>query len=243
MSASLARSRVGAGWLLLPLGFAAALFWWNSREPGLGDPSRPPTGADPEALRDVLGGEWTGAGGVVSFWLAPSQADAERQAFHAQALRKRYGLGNGEPWRLRLEWTAGTPNGPVGGVNSGARIDASKLWIESEGGARLSPLSIASDMDPLATLLAPPAQPLAPGLGVDVTLWGVAPRGEVALRGLGSADEPGSGEGVVLRPRPLRVAELAGPMARLDLPTPASGKKREVPSSAAEPEDGDGAHD
>lgn len=243
MSVSLARSRVGAGWVLLPLGFAAALFWWNSREQDLGNPSRPPTGADPEALRDVLGGEWTGAGGVVSFWLAPSQADAERQAFHARALRKRYGLGEGEPWRLRLEWTASAANGAAGPAEPGARIDAANLYVESQGGARLSPLSIAADMDPLATLLAPPAQPLAPGSGVDVTLWGVAPRGEAALHGLGTQAGAPSGEGVVLRPRPLRVAELAGPMARLDVPPAAQGKKRDARSSAAEPKDGDDAHE
>ena len=90
--------------LLVPVVSAIAIVVWM-RPPGAHlVPSRPPERLDPETTHDVLGGEMLLQGATLVYWLAPSEPDETRQAFQTKALRKRYGLSDGAPWRLRLEW-------------------------------------------------------------------------------------------------------------------------------------------
>jgi hypothetical protein len=159
--------RGGPYLLVFPLLVAVATVWWIRRPEGRFEPSRPPERVDLEATQEVLGGELDLGGAQLVFWLAPWEPDAERQAFQAQALRARYGLSEGEPWRLRLEWR--------GGADSAQRLDVASIAIEDTAGPALAPLRLSSDLDPLATLLAPPAQALSPGRALDLCLWGRTP--------------------------------------------------------------------
>ncbi|HUR28402.1 MAG TPA: hypothetical protein VM509_09460 [Planctomycetota bacterium] len=211
--------RGGPYWLLLPLLSAAAAVWWIRHPTIAVVPSRPPLRVDPDSTHDVLGGEMALGGGTLAFWLAPSEPDPARQAFQAQALRRRYALPDGEPWRLRLEWRA-----EDGSAAQDARLDVARLSVVDAGGTALTPLMLGRELDPLATLLRPPVSPLTVGNALDLFLWGRAPASDARLSGIGAAPAE-AGSDVSLTPRPLRIGELVGPMARLDPPLPGSSAK------------------
>ncbi|HTF87480.1 MAG TPA: hypothetical protein VK843_03650 [Planctomycetota bacterium] len=216
-------NRGGPYLMLIPLALSVAAVWWI-RHPSLSlVPTRPPARADPDATHDVLGGETQLGGATLAFWLAPSEPDAGRQAFQAKALRSRYGLSEGESWRLRLEWrplegakTAGEP----------ASLDVGRLSIVDSSGTALAPIRLGRDLDPLATLLAPPTSPLVVGTSLDLFLWGRAPLPGARLAGL--SDGSSNGEAALevgLTSRPLRQGDLVGPMASLDAAAPGSSSK------------------
>jgi len=221
-----AAHRGGPFLLLIPLLLAIATVWWIRRADDPGMPTRPPARTDPDSTHEVLGGELEIAGAQLAFWLAPWEPDPLRQAFQARALRTRYGLDAGEPWRLRLEWRAAQP----AAATAASSIDTSLLAIEDERGRALEPLRLERPMDPLAALLAPPAQSLTPGSALDLCLWGRAPAAQARLVG------PASVEGaldVQLAARPLRLGDRVGPMARLD---PAAAATLHAPGKIAPPE-------
>ena len=223
-----AAHRGGPYLLLVPLLLAAATIWWVRRSDGTGVPTRPPARVDPESTHEVLGGELARAGAQLAFWLAPWEVDPQRQAFQARALRTRYDLEAGEPWRLRLEWRASETNANQE-PEAVAGIDAALLSIEDEHGRALQPLRLARPMDPLAALLAPPVQPLVPGTSLDLCLWGRAPGPSAHLVG------PPSAAGLLDAPltaRPLRRGDRVGPMASLD-PAAAKSQGKIAPSEAS----------
>ncbi len=225
--------------LFVPLALSACAVWWM-RHPGVSVvPSRPPARVDPETTQDVLGGELELPRSTLVFWLAPAELDADRQAFQSQALRKRYALDEGEPWRLRLEWRAGEA---ADTLPSRSSIDLSQLVIEDQLGRALAPLKLDRELDPLATLLQPPAVPLEMGASVDLVLWGRAPGTEakfvgVELRDFSDTDAIlGHEFQVRLSARPLRKGDLVGPLARLDPASAAANPKPEgktTPSGAS----------
>ncbi len=205
--------------VFVPLVLSACAVWWM-RHPGVSlVPSRPPARVDPETTQEVLGGELELARSTLVFWLAPADLDAGRQAFQSQALRKRYALDEGEPWRLRLEWRAGEA---ADILPSSSSIDLSQLVIEDQRGRALAPLHLDRELDPLAILLQPPAVPLEMGASIDLVLWGRAPGVAAKLVGFEMRDssDPDGLRGhefqVNLSSRPLRKGDLVGPLARLD---------------------------
>ncbi|MEO6709525.1 MAG: hypothetical protein ABIP42_08090 [Planctomycetota bacterium] len=216
-------NRGGPYLMLIPLALGVAAVWWI-RHPSLSlVPTRPPARVDPDATHDVLGGETPLGGATLAFWLAPSEPDAGRQAFQAKALRSRYGLPEGESWRLRLEWRP-----PEGAQTGGkpAELDAGRLSIVDSAGTALAPIRLGRELDPLATLLAPPTSPLVVGTSLDLFLWGRAPLAGARLAGLSDGSSAAdSALEVGLSARPLRQGDLAGPMASLDAAAPGSGSK------------------
>ena len=222
--------RGGAYLLLVPFSLAIAAVWWVRHPPISSVPTRPPERLDPDSTHDVLGGETVLGGATLAFWLAPFEPDAQRQAFQAGALRRRYGLAEGEAWRLRLEWRP-LDAAQVGG--QGHKLDVGRLTIVDSAGLALAPLIQKHGIDPLATLLAPPARPLEIGTSLDLFLWGRAPLSGARLVGL---DDPATAAeaalDVNLTSRPLRLGDLAGPMARLDPPAQPEGKRSATGASA-----------
>ncbi len=245
-SASMSVPRSRALWngplvVFVPLVLSACAVWWM-RHPGVSlVPSRPPARVDPETTQVVLGGELELSPSTLVFWLAPADLDVGRQAFQAQALRKRYALDEGEPWRLRLEWRAGEA---AGTLPSWSSIELSKLVIEDQRGRALAPMHLNRELDPLATLLQPPAVPLEMGASIDLVLWGRAPGAEAKLVGFEARDSSdrevilGHEFQVSLSSRPLRKGDLVGPLARLDSAPAGPNPKPEgktAPSGASAP--------
>ncbi len=220
--------------LFVPLIFCACAVWWM-RHPGVSlVPSRPPARVDPESTQDVLGGELSLDGATLVIWLSPSDPDPTRQAFQTLQLRKRYGLATGEPWRLHLEWRAGDG---TDSSNSRSWIQLAKVVIEDDQGRALAPLQLERELDPLATLLRPPAQDLAVGTSIDLVLWGRAPASQARLVGSNLVVGEQGHQGlelafdVALGSRPLRRGDLVGPLARLD-PAPAAANPKPEGKSA-----------
>ena len=224
--------------LLVPLALGVCAVWWM-RDPGVSlVPTRPPARVDPDTPQDVLGAELSLDGATLVLWLSPSDPDATRQALQTMELRKRYGFATGEPWRLRMEWR---PAEGAAASSSQSRIALAKLAIEDDQGRALAPFQSDRELDPLATLLRPPAQPLAVGTSIDLILWGRAPTSQARLVGFDSKlDDLGhlgleSSFDIALSSRPLRKGDLVGPLARLD-PPPAPNPKpqgKSEPSSAS----------
>ena len=186
--------------------------------------SRPPTRNAPPAAADldVAVAAWTGEsalarGGRLTAQLTPLHADRDHQAFEANALRRRLGLQEGEPWRLRLRWeaaaAAGGSSGAVGtdlerGPLAALALEGFELVDEQGVAARTLARPAAGDrpVDPVATLLAPPGGSLAPGEAVDAVLWGRAAAGGARLLG-GEAQ-------IELMPTSVPRSELERPITR-----------------------------
>ncbi len=240
------RPRRGGPYLLfLPLAFTVMAVWWIRRPAVSIVPSSPPARLDPDSTYAVLGGETQLGGATLAFWLAPAEPSPERQVFQAKALQDRYGLANGEPWRLRLEWRAldAAQTAPPAAAPSSVqapKLDVARLTIVDNAGIALAPLKLPRELDPLATLLSPAAQPLVIGTKLDLFLWGREPQAGVRLTGLAdSAAEGAAAFEVNLTMRALRIGDLAGPMARLDPPVQSastkSDGKRAGPGASALP--------
>jgi len=204
--------------LLLPLLTVAAGFLGYARwsERPRGERARPP-----EAPGDEVDG-WVGtarlAGGVLWARLAPLQADAERQRFEARALRARFALGEGAPWRLDLYHDAdgGDAAGP-------AAAWAERLEVLDEQGVALRALALAElaesgsrPADPLAVLLSPPGRALLPREEISVVLWGRAPEARPRVRGLLRDGDGTAAAELALQPTSVSGASLARSLARLE---------------------------
>jgi hypothetical protein len=152
----------------------------------------------------------TARGTRLSVRVARLHAGARQQQFDAQALARRFGLGEGEPFVCEIG-----ARGEVGVEAEALR----SIAIRDERGVALTPFPAATQgvltstepADPLATLLAPPAEALRPGFAVSVILWGRAPGKDAVVTGLSDVD-------VALAPTQLASRDLDAALARIDAP-------------------------
>jgi len=167
--------------LLLALSIAVLHDW----RPARGRRPDPPPALE---RGDVRG--WSGAlevaGGRLQATLTRLHADAARQAFEVESLRRALALSEGEPWRLSLRLVGG----PAGGaLDSAGALDLSGLSVSDAQGVALRPIGggVARGpavAKPLEVLLAPPAE-LRGGEACGLVLWGRAPSADVRIDGLG----------------------------------------------------------
>ena len=180
----------------------------------------PPSAADPEQSILCFGGaELAPDGRRASYQLTPLFADVGRQAFEAEALRRRLNLAEGQPWRLVREWSG--PGADVGRASStvevgdehGAGVLSAIVAAEASGGPS----------DPVRTLL---ATPLGVQLGArdEWILWGRRPHGGVSL----AID----GRKIALEDLRVRRADLEQPVAQLDAGSDGGKKSGLTPSEA-----------
>ena len=101
--------------------------------------------------------------------LVPLHDDARRQRFDSVALAKRLGLGEGEPWRLKLVAVSDFPLSELDGVQvfEGERSCLSPLVDEMK-------LSEGSVQDPLLGLFRARSE-RSDGKELELVLWGAAP--------------------------------------------------------------------
>lgn len=161
--------------LLLAAG-VVSLLRWRTRAP-----YAPPTAGDPSGRVAVWRGEAAGSdGSQVHAELATLHADAGRQAFETATLRRRLGLGDGEPWRLRVQ--RGSAEGALESLSIVQPLvhDAQGLAARA---LELPPVDGALQ-DPVLSLLRTPASSLGAAQALDVVLWGRAPEAGAVLRGL-----------------------------------------------------------
>jgi len=244
LGASRSAFQRGPAWLVLPLVCLTCLVvYWKTRPARLGSTPAPGI-ADPEGTVRGFAAELHGDDGSrISLRLTPLHADPSRQAFEARALRARLGFDEGEPWRLSLRWKASADGGALAGG-----LPLQPLELHDSKGHALSPIRRPADsLDPLLTLLAAPAEPLLPGNGADLVLWGRAPQaaaGELRLEGwpledrdaaLRATGTTGFEGRPVLVSSDLRRAEIEGPLARLErpIPDPATDARAEPVSAHA----------
>ena len=181
--------RTGLGPLLVavPVFFATLLVLWLLPRAGTEwgifeevDESRVPD-LDGPAPTEVKG--WVGelpldGGARLEARLSPLHSLAGRNAFQADVLPKHLGLGEGTPWRLELRFHPAV----AAGATAPAPVSLVGLAVRDAAGPALAPLLAATTppaegevVDPLRTLYALPAGPLAAGEAVQVALWGRAP--------------------------------------------------------------------
>jgi len=248
-------SRRGPGPLLvlLPALILAVVLALLLRRPPTFRRLDPPEVSDPDAAVPALLGTLPAAdGGALAARLTPMHADPARQAFEAAALRKRFALPEGEPWRLSLRWdppddgsggaasarfgTAGPARGEAG--TGQAALALGPVGIEDEEGLALDSLGTpapgGAGVDPLRVLFGPPTGGLRPGQTADWILWGRAPGHGARLVGLlpppdsPDADDFERSTGLCgplrLEPGSARASELVVPVARLDRAAPGDGK-------------------
>jgi hypothetical protein len=101
--------------------------------------------------------------------LVPLHDDAQRQRFDSVALSKRLGLGEGEPWRLKLVAVSDFPLSDLEGVQvfEGERSCLSPIVDEMK-------LSEGSVQDPLIGLFKARSE-RSDGKELELVLWGAAP--------------------------------------------------------------------
>lgn len=185
----------------------AALWWLRIGPPTAGETTGEPpvaVGAPPDVTvwRGVFD---LGDGRALTARLSPWHADAQHQAFEARALRRRLGLGAGEPFRLELSVAAEDGGAPLD-------VESAALWVEGPSGALRAP-AVDPRTDALGALLGPTASALGDGDALQVALWGPAPAGDVALRGF---EEVGPAvESWVLAETRVRADRLPRSLARL----------------------------
>ncbi len=175
--------------------------------------------AQRNADADVAGFEGeieTARGTRISVRVAQLHAGERQQKFDANALARRFGLGEGEPFVCEISARG------EGGIAAEA---LRSIAIRDERGLALSPfppvttalesaITGTEPADPLATLLAPPAERLSAGFAVSVILWGRAPESGAFVSGLSDVD-------VALAPTHLASRDLDAALARIDGPSAA----------------------
>jgi len=110
-------------------------------------------------------GELALGGTTVRLWLLPLHDEPVLERFRAQALRERFGLPAGGPWRL-LVAVAG--EGEAGFALAPPRVRADGEPLPELGALATRPAA----GDPLFALLAAPLPPLGPGASGTLALWG-----------------------------------------------------------------------
>lgn len=194
-----------------------AAIWVVAAEARHGIAPRPPPPVD-DARDEVTGFSGEIAlekGARLSVRIARLHSERDRQRFDAAALKRRFALSEGEPFACELRYFEGEP-----AANSVARtIDVSGVSLVDAKGSALAPLAApelgAPDrvVDPLATLLAPPATALAPGQSICLVLWGREPGAEPRLV-LGSMPE------IALASASLRRLDIDSSLARIEVARP-----------------------
>ena len=187
---SLARRSVGPVVLLLPLAFAllAVAFLRDASLPTLGPRAEPPIqGTD----GDVAGwaGELTLDGGrKLRVTLGPLHSDDSRQAFDSRALAERFGLRQGQVFKLVLS--------ELSKEDAAAQFELpiapNELSVTDGNGLAMSVLtpkiSAPTDgvADPLRVLLSAPDRMLNEGGRATWILWGRSPGTEARVEGFDS---------------------------------------------------------
>jgi len=188
--------------LALPaLAFGARLLRGAHEEGQRALPERTRAGSALEPTIWTAADELAGLGRIAAH-LAPLHADPTRQAFEAAALRGRVVGLAGEPYLLQLE----IQRGPA----SAERLDPATVTIEDEAGIalRVPSIPVSSAVDPIATLLRPPA-PLAVGERASFVLFGREP-------GAGARLVLGDGRRLALASRTAGAGESDSPIASID---------------------------
>lgn len=223
-------------WLVPTLALALGGLYWLEGERTPVEHA-PPTVASPD--EDVAGfaARVDVGQGALRVRLAPLHPDATRQRFDASALARRLALDTGEPWRLTLVFDAAPSASDTEAARATLEFELSRLAVLDGSGtqvalAPLAPGAGASDRpsDPLRVLLGATNVELAPGQSLDVFLWGRRPGDGARLVGLAAL---GGDVAVPLEKALHRRAELEAPLARLDRPTPSTGKSTEPRASEA----------
>jgi hypothetical protein len=200
------------------LGLAAVLAM--RAQPG-GSAHAPPLVADPEQRVAALSAERLAPdGGTLVLRLTTLHAEPERQAFEARALRQRFQLGEGEPFRVTLRGDA-QPNAARAATGSGFALPLGAVEVRGERD-RVVLASIAADgaeADPVAAVFRAPSGELRPGETAAWVLWGRWPDAGARLLGLDGGEWP-------LQASSVRRGELAGPLARLDRAQGKNGQPR-----------------
>lgn len=228
-----ARRGLGPAWLLLPILSVLALALGRRAGLGGGDAGVHEAAPPPiESGRTSVEG-WSASlplkdGAVLTARLVPLHVDASRQAFEAEALRSRFALAPGAPWRLTLRLAAA---GGAANPSSPNVTDLPLAGLDVEG---FSPIvSAAAPRDPVAALFAAPAGSLAPGQEVDLFLWRTgADGGAPTARALARVDGETLG---VLLPTRLDAPRTSESLARMDPRDAASSERAPRASGGKEP--------
>ncbi len=167
--------------LLFPLlAFAIGVARLQHRRPTPGGYPTAPSQGSPQSAEAWIGR----AGQSLRATLTRLHADADRQAFETEVLRRRLNLGPGEPWKLELRYDLSE--------SAAARaLELSALGVRDAQGLRLwspaAPAPPPSDgvADPVAVWFSPPTR-IEPGVVETIFLWGEEPGGDALLIGAGS---------------------------------------------------------
>ncbi len=187
---NLARRSVGPIVLLLPLAFVllAIAFMKDASLPALGPRAEPPTQGTED---DVAGwsGELTLDGGrKLRVTLGPLHSDDSRQSFDSRALAERFGLAEGQVFKLVLNELSKEDEA----VQFELPFQPSELNVTDREGLALSvltpttPAPTAGVADPLRVLLSAPDRLLNQGGRATWILWGRAPGTQARVEGFDS---------------------------------------------------------
>jgi hypothetical protein len=177
----------------------------NVRHGNEGKPPRSPSGSGADDARRDLRANALGVPGLVGevqiqgrlrlgVRLVRLHASAGEQSFDARALQQRLHLPAGEPFVCELR-LFGTPVAANDARNGAAAFDLARLKVVDEQGDALVPFANVEasgdpatlPADPLATLLAPPVEPLRPGEAISIALWGREPLARARVIGIADA--------------------------------------------------------
>lgn len=157
--------------------------------------------------------------------------ESERQRFDSNALARRFQLGEGEPFQCIVTLRAAPdlraaiePRSASATANATARagIHLAGARIEDERGVALRALNAPESrtsldlVDPLATLIAPPSEPLCSECSVSLLMWGREPSARAHFV---VADLPD----VEIAAVELPTRDLGHALARIDGDAPSTG--------------------
>ena len=196
--------RSGPILLLLPLAFLALGVVLLAKRSG--SPRTESVEVDahrPETLAGFTGSA-RHAGGELTVTITPLHELPSRQRFDAEVLRARFGLDEGEPWRVVLELSCD--------ATDELALDGASVVA---GAARLVPLprspSAGGAPDPLGVLLGTAPAGVAPCGRAQLFLFGPRP-----AEGAGARLELADGTAVALAPGSVRRAALPQELARVE---------------------------
>lgn len=214
------RSRALAPVLLLTAVLVTAAVWsWALHTRHARERRAPvPVRAETAEVLGLAGEGVVAGGGRLSVRIVRLHHDSERQRFDAQALRKRFGLAEGEPFQCIL-----TLRGADDRTTTGHGIVLANARVEDEQGLALGvfdtplPGSTSAPADPLATLVSPPSESLQEESSVSILMWGREPAAHPRLVVTGVPDIEVSATRLSTRDLETALARIDSPSARTDL--------------------------